>query len=161
MGKELKTNAMRILEKNQVSYEMYQYESDGFLDGVTVATKLSLPLDRTFKTLLAQGKSKEYLVYVIPVNEELDLKNAAKAAGEKSVELIPVKDITAVSGYVRGGCSPIGMKKRYRTFVHCSASNAGDIIVSGGRLGTQIRLSVTDLVTIIGAKLADITFHEK
>ncbi|MFA9463216.1 MAG: Cys-tRNA(Pro) deacylase [Velocimicrobium sp.] len=156
MGKEIKTNAMRILDKNKMKYKMYQYESDGFLDGVTVANKLGQSLDVTFKTLVAQGKSKEYYVFVIPVAKELELKKAAKAVSEKSVELIPVKEITSVSGYVRGGCSPIGMKKQYKTIIHRSALERESIIFSGGRIGTQIEMNPKELLDLIHAGEADI-----
>lgn len=108
--KEIKTNAMRILEKNKIPYEVLQYECDEFIDGLHTAQKTGAPVEQSFKTLIVQGKSKEYYVVVIPIALEIDLKKAAKAVGEKSVELIHVKDITKVSGYVRGGCSPLGMK---------------------------------------------------
>lgn len=156
MGKEVKTNAMRILDKNKIKYEMYQYESDGFLDGVSVANKLSLPLEATFKTLVAQGKSLEYYVFVIPVAEEVELKKAAKAVGEKSVELIPVKELTKITGYVRGGCSPLGMKKQFKTVIHQSALELEQIIFSGGRLGAQIRMQPKELLDLIRGTTADI-----
>ena len=156
MGKEIKTNAMRILEKNKVAYEMHLYESEGFMDGVSVATKLSQPLEKTFKTLVAQGKTKNYYVFVIPVAKEVDMKKAAKAVGEKSVEMIPVKDLTSVTGYVRGGCSPVGMKKQFPTVIHESAKAQSTIMVSGGRLGSQIELKPEELAKIIRAKFADI-----
>ena len=116
--KEIKTNAMRILDKNKISYEVLQYECDEFIDGLHTAQKTGAPVEQSFKTLIVQGKSKEYYVVVIPIALEIDLKKAAKAVGEKSVELIHVKDITKVSGYVRGGCSPLGMKKQYPTIIH-------------------------------------------
>ena len=156
MEKEVKTNAMRFLEKNKIDYKMYQYECDGFLDGVSVATKLGQPLETTFKTLIAQGKSKNYYVYVIPVAEELDLKKAAKAVSEKAVELIPVKDITKISGYVRGGCSPLGMKKQFQTVLHMSALEQEKIVFSGGRIGTQIEMNPKELIELIGANVEDI-----
>ena len=156
MAKELKTNAMRLLDKNRIEYKMHLYECDGFLDGVSVANKLGQSLSVTFKTLIAQGKSKEYYVFVIPVAEELELKKAAKAVIEKSVELISVKDITKVSGYVRGGCSPIGMKKQFKTVLHNSALEQEKIIFSGGRLGTQIEMKPDQLINLIHANVADI-----
>lgn len=156
MGKEVKTNAMRFLDKNKVSYEMHLYESDGFMDGVSVAKKLSQPLEKTFKTLVAQGKTKNYYVFVLPVAEEVDMKKAAKAVGEKSVELLPVKELTVVTGYVRGGCSPIGMKKQFPTVIHESAKGQDTIMVSGGRLGSQIELNPAELAQVIRAEFADI-----
>ncbi|WP_270251986.1 Cys-tRNA(Pro) deacylase, partial [Clostridium perfringens] len=122
--KKLKTNAMRILDSKKVSYEMLSYESeDGKIDGISVAHKIGVDEKNVFKTLVAQGTSKELYVFVIPVAEELDLKNAAKIAGEKKVEMIAVKDIMKYTGYIRGGCSPIGMKKNYKTFIHESAED--------------------------------------
>lgn len=107
MGKEVKTNAMRILDRNKVSYEILQYECDEFIDGLHTAEKTGAPVEQSFKTLVMQGKTGEYYVFVIPIAEEVDLKEAAKAVGEKSVEMIHVKDITKITGYVRGGCSPL------------------------------------------------------
>ena len=127
--KELKTNAMRILEKNKVPYEAIQYECEEFIDGLHTAQKTGAPVEQSFKTLVVQGKSREYYVLVIPIAEEIDLKTAAKAVGEKSVEMIHVKDITKVTGYVRGGCSPLGMKKNYPTVIHESAKNYEQIYV--------------------------------
>ena len=109
--KEIKTNAMRILDRQKIKYEVLQYECDEFIDGLHTAEKTGAPVEQSFKTLVAQGKSKQYYVLVLPIAEEVDLKKAAKAVGEKSIEMIHVKDITAVSGYVRGGCSPIGIEK--------------------------------------------------
>lgn len=160
MGKEVKTNAMRFLDKNKVPYEIHFYESDGFLDGVSVARKLSQPLEKTFKTLVAQGKTKNYYVFVIPVAEELDMKKAARAVGEKSMELLMLKELTAVTGYVRGGCSPIGMKKQFPTVIHESAGQEQTIMVSGGRLGSQIEIAPMVLAEVIRAKFADIIMKE-
>ena len=112
--KEVKTNAMRILDKNKIFYETINYECDEFIDGLHTAEKTGAPVEQSFKTLVAQGKSKEYYVLVIPIAEEVDLKKAAKVLGEKSIEMIHVKDITKVTGYVRGGCSPLGMKSYIR-----------------------------------------------
>ena len=121
--KEIKTNAMRILDRQKIKYEVLQYECDEFIDGLHTAEKTGAPVEQSFKTLVAQGKSKQYYVLVLPIAEEVDLKKAAKAVGEKSIEMIHVKDITAVSGYVRGGCSPIGMKKQYPTVIQECAAN--------------------------------------
>ena len=115
MAKEVKTNAMRFLEKNKIDYKMQTYECDEFVDGIDTATKLGQPLEETFKTLVAHGKSGNYYCFLLPVAMELDLKKAAKSVDEKSVELLHVKDITKVTGYVRGGCTPIGMKKQFMT----------------------------------------------
>ena len=140
MGKELKTNAMRFLDTKKIAYEVQAYQCDEFIDGVHVAEKLGQPLDETFKTIVAQGKSGNYYCFLLPVAEELDLKKAAKSVGEKSVELLHVKDITKVTGYVRGGCTPIGMKKQFMTVVHSSAQELEKFYISGGRIGMQIHL---------------------
>ena len=155
-AKEVKTNAMRILEKNKISFEVKTYDCDEFVDGVHIADMLGQPYDQSFKTLVMQGKSKEYHVFVLPVDKEVDLKKAARVVGEKSLEMVHVKDINAVTGYIRGGCTPIGMKKQYDTVVHESAKNFDQIIVSGGRLGSQILLAPEDLIQVTGGKFADI-----
>ncbi len=153
--KKLKTNAMRILDSKKVSYEMLSYESeDGKIDGISVAHKIGVDEKNVFKTLVAQGTSKELYVFVIPVAEELDLKNAAKIAGEKKVEMIPVKDIMKYTGYIRGGCSPIGMKKNYKTFIHESAEDLDFIIFSAGKIGHQIKMNPKDLVSVVEGKFA-------
>lgn len=155
--KEVKTNAMRILEKNKIDFEVRTYECDEFIDGIHIADKLGQPYEQSFKTLVLQGKSKEYHVFVLPIAEEVDLKKAAKVVGEKSLEMVPVKEINAVTGYVRGGCTAIGMKKQYNTVVHESARGFERIIISGGRLGSQIFLSPEDLVKATRGRFADIT----
>ncbi|EGT0013128.1 Cys-tRNA(Pro) deacylase [Clostridium perfringens] len=153
--KKLKTNAMRILDSKKVSYEMLSYESeDGKIDGISVAHKIGVDEKNVFKTLVAQGTSKELYVFVIPVAEELDLKNAAKIAGEKKVEMIPVKDILKHTGYIRGGCSPIGMKKNYKTFIHESAEDLDFIIFSAGKIGHQIKMNPNDLVSVVEGEFA-------
>ncbi|MDU1308733.1 MAG: Cys-tRNA(Pro) deacylase [Clostridium perfringens] len=153
--KKLKTNAMRILDSKKVSYEMLSYESeDGKIDGISVAHKIGVDEKNVFKTLVAQGTSKELYVFVIPVAEELDLKNAAKIAGEKKVEMIAVKDIMKYTGYIRGGCSPIGMKKNYKTFIHESAEDLDFIIFSAGKIGHQIKMNPKDLVSVVEGKFA-------
>ncbi|HHD2805299.1 TPA: Cys-tRNA(Pro) deacylase, partial [Clostridium perfringens] len=152
---KLKTNAMRILDSKKVSYEMLSYESeDGKIDGISVAHKIGVDEKNVFKTLVAQGTSKELYVFVIPVAEELDLKNAAKIAGEKKVEMIAVKDIMKYTGYIRGGCSPIGMKKNYKTFIHESAEDLDFIIFSAGKIGHQIKMNPKDLVSVVEGKFA-------
>ena len=157
MSKEVKTNAMRILDKNHISYETIQYECDTFIDGLHTAEKTGAPVEQSFKTLVAKGKSKQYYVFVVPIAEEVKLKHAAKAVGEKSIELIPVKEITKVTGYVRGGCSPLGMKKLFPTVIHKSAENYDKIYISGGRIGTTICLNPLELAQIINGKFEDIT----
>ncbi|MCD7891875.1 MAG: Cys-tRNA(Pro) deacylase [Ruminococcus sp.] len=156
MAKELKTNAMRFLDKNNIEYKINIYECEEFIDGVTVAEKLRQPMEEAFKTLVAQGKSGNYYCFLLPVAMELDLKKAAKSVGEKSVELLHVKDITRVTGYVRGGCTPIGMKKQFMTVVHSSAEELELFYISGGRIGTQIQLSPQELVKAIRGKFEDI-----
>ena len=154
--KAQKTNAMRILDRAGVPYRVNYYDCDEFIDGVHIADQLSQPYDRTFKTLVATGKSGAYYVFAVPVAETLDLKKAAKAVGEKSVELLHVKDIRAVTGYIRGGCTPIGMKKQYPTVVHASALGFDELILSGGCLGAQIFIAPEDLVKVTGAKVEEI-----
>lgn len=156
MGKEVKTNALRILDKQKIPYEFQTYECGEFTDGMETVRRLNLKAEEVFKTLVTVGKSGEHFVFVIPVAEELDLKKAAKAAGEKSVELIPVKDITKITGYVRGGCTSIGMKKQFPTFLHESAFDQETIWVSGGRIGLQIRIAPEDLLKANGGKRCDL-----
>jgi len=156
MGKELKTNAMRFLDKSKIEYTVQTYECDEFIDGIHTAEKLGQPLEETFKTLVAQGKSGSFYCFLIPVALELDMKKAAKSVGEKSVELIHVKDITKITGYVRGGCTPIGMKKQFMTVVHESAAELPQFYISGGRIGVQIHLSPQELVKAIRGKFEDI-----
>lgn len=155
--KDVKTNAMRILDKNKVPYTVHTYECEEFIDGVHIADMLGQSYDRSFKTLVAVGKSGNYYVYDIPVDQELDMKKAAKAVGEKSVELIHVKDIYQITGYIRGGCTPIGMKKNYPSVLHSSIMDYETVIISGGRLGSQIEITPADLVRVLRAKVADIT----
>ena len=155
--KQQKTNAMRILDSNKIEYNIYIYETDdNHIDGISVAHKLNKDENMVFKTLIAQGTSKNFYVFVIPVAESLDMKKAAKSAGEKNVEMIHVKDINKVTGYIRGGCSPVGMKKLYPTFVHESGKDLEKIIVSGGKIGFQIELNPEDLKKTINFKYADI-----
>ncbi len=151
--KEVKTNAMRILESMKIPFTQHTYECKEFTDGVQIADMLGLPHEKVFKTLVTEGNSKNYYVFVIPVAEELDLKKAAHSVGEKSVEMLPVKQINQVTGYIRGGCTAIGMKKQYVTRIDSSAETQPTIIVSGGRLGSQIELAPEDL-----AKATDADF---
>ena len=156
MGKEVKTNAMRILDRNKINYEINTYECDEFIDGVTIADKLNQSYDMSFKTLVTVGKSKNYYVFVIPVDKELDMKKAANAVGEKNVEMLHVKDINAVTGYIRGGCTPIGMKKQYKTVINDTVRNFEKIIISGGRIGAQILLAPDDLIKVTAAVVLDV-----
>ena len=159
--KEGKTNAMRILERNKIPYETISYECDEFIDGLHTAEKTGTPVEQTFKTLVAQGKSKEYYVLVIPIAEEVDLKAAARILGEKSIEMIHVKDITKITGYVRGGCSPLGMKKLYPTIIQESAQQFDTIYVSGGRIGSPILVNTNALAQVVNAKFADFTEKDR
>lgn len=160
MGKEVKTNAMRILEKQKVPYELLTYECDDFIDGIHVADKTGTPYEQSFKTLVMEGKSGNYYVFVVPIAKEVDRKAAARAVGEKTVDMIHVKDIQKVTGYIRGGCSPIGMKKQYVTVFDESAGNFSEIYVSGGRIGTTLKVSVEGLLKVSRGTLAPITMEE-
>lgn len=154
---QAKTNAMRILDAKKVSYDMLTYDNkDGKIDGVSVAEKIGRDPKVVYKTLVAQGHSKAIYVFVIPVAKELDLKKAAKAAAEKNVEMIPVKDIQKWTGYIRGGCSPIGMKKEYKTFLDESCRQIDSIIVSAGKIGVQIVLTPENLKELTKAELIDL-----
>ncbi|MGG3469385.1 Cys-tRNA(Pro) deacylase [Neobacillus pocheonensis] len=153
-----KTNAMRILDAKKVQYDILTYDNkDGKIDGVSVAEKVGKNPNEVYKTLVAQGASKNIYVYVIPVAEELDLKKAAKAAEEKNVEMLPVKDIQKWTGYIRGGCSPIGMKKEYKTFIDESCLEIQTIVVSAGKIGMQIVLEPEKLKELTKAKIIDIS----
>ncbi|PFP31024.1 Cys-tRNA(Pro) deacylase [Bacillus sp. AFS073361] len=154
---QAKTNAMRILDAKKVSYDMLTYDhKDGKIDGVSVAEKVGRDPKEVYKTLVAQGASKNIYVFVIPVAEELDLKRAAKAAGEKNIEMLPVKDIQKWTGYIRGGCSPIGMKKEYKTFIDEQARDLDTIIVSAGKIGVQIALAPARLQEVTKADIVPI-----
>ena len=155
-----KTNAMRILEKEKIPYEMYTYPvTEEHQDGVTVAKLCGQDVDTVFKTLVCKGASKNHFVFVIPVAAELDLKKAARAASEKSMEMIHVNDINKITGYIRGGCSPIGMKKLFPTFFHESALEQKAIIVSGGKRGFQIQCEPRQLASACKGQFADLIFH--
>lgn len=159
MAKEQKTNAMRILDRNKVDYTVNLYDCKEFVDGVTVADQLGQPYESSFKTLVAVGKSGGHFVFVLPIAQELDMKAAARSVGEKAIELIHVKDILALTGYVRGGCTPIGMKKAFPTVIHETVKDFDTVIVSGGRIGAQIMLAPADLLRVTNAKTADIIQH--
>ena len=152
-----KTNAMRILDSNRLSYEVLSYaHGTEPVAGLAVAKQLQEDPEQVFKTLVTVANTKEYIVFVIPVAYELQLKKCAKAAGVKSVEMIHVKDINKLTGYVRGGCSPIGMKKQFRTFVHESCTRLPAMMFSGGKIGVQIKMQPDDLLKLIHAETADI-----
>jgi Cys-tRNA(Pro)/Cys-tRNA(Cys) deacylase len=154
--KEVKTNAMRILDRTGTDYRVITYECDEFVDAQQIADQLHQPHERMYKTLVTRGKSGDYFVFVIPIDGELDLKKAARSVGEKSVEMIHVKDINAVTGYIRGGCTPIGMKKQYVTRISEDAGALDTMIVSGGKLGAQIELRPEDLLRVSEAEYADL-----
>lgn len=154
--KENKTNAMRILDKNRISYRTKTYECDEFIDGVHVADLNGDPYDQSFKTLVTVGKSGQHYVFVIPIDKEIDFKKAAKIVGEKSIEMIHVKDINAITGYIRGGCTPLGMKKLFPTVIQESAKEFDEIIISGGKIGMQILLNPLDLANVTHAQFDDI-----
>ena len=154
--KEIKTNAMRILEKLGITFKHYTYECDEFVDAIRIADLLQLPYEKVFKTLVTVGNSKNHFVFVIPIAEELDLKAAARSVGEKSVEMIPVKSINEVTGYIRGGCTAVGMKKQYVTRVDSVAQGQETIIVSGGRIGSQLELKPDELCRAANAQYAEL-----
>ncbi|MDS0525385.1 Cys-tRNA(Pro) deacylase [Clostridium sp. SHJSY1] len=152
-----KTNAMRLLDKNNIKYNTISYENkDGKIDGIAVAEKIGKDVNTVFKTLVTQGNSKELYVFVIPVIEELDLKKAAMVAGEKNLDMIHVKDINKYTGYIRGGCSPLAMKKAYKTFIHNSAEKFSNIVFSAGKIGLQIEVNPLELASVIEAKFENI-----
>ena len=155
MAKEAKTNAMRMLDRQKVKYEAFSYECDEFIDGLHSADKIGAPYDQSFKTLVMEGKSGGYFVFVVPIEKEVDRKAAAKAVGEKTVDMIHVKDITKITGYVRGGCSPIGMKKQYPTVIQECAAQFDKVYVSGGRIGTTLCMAPEDLKKVSRAEYAD------
>ncbi len=153
----VKTNAVRLLDLKKVDYILREYEAPGgFLDGVSVARATGIEPERVFKTLVAQGASGEYYVCVIPVEKELDLKKAAKHFGEKKLEMIHARDITKVTGYIKGGCSPVGMKKQFRTAVDESARRFERIVVSAGKVGLQMDLPLKSLTEATTAELAEL-----
>ena len=152
----VKTNVMRILDFEKISYNTYDYSKSNALSGEEVAKQLSQDPNRVFKTLVTQAKSREYYVFMIPVNCELDLKKAAKAVNEKSIDMIPQKELLKVTGYIHGGCSPIGMKKCFKLTVHRSAEEAESIIFSAGKIGYQVELSPNDLKKIVPFECSDI-----
>ena len=151
-----KTNAMRKLDAMKIPFQEYTYEGDGTLTGVDVAAMLGQNADQVFKTLVTVGRTGEHYVFMIPVADELDLKKAAKAVGEKSVEMVKSKELLGLTGYIHGGCSPIGMKKYFKTTVHETAILYDTIIFSGGKIGYQIELPLSDLEKVITLQTADV-----
>lgn len=164
--KTAKTNAIRLLDSKKIKYVLREYEApDGFLSGIEVAHATGMPIEKVFKTLVTVGASKEHYVCVIPVAEELNLKKAAKHFDEKKLEMLPSRELTSLTGYIKGGCSPVGMKKPLKTAIDLHALNeevsgserTGSIIVSGGKVGLQMELALKDLMSIAAADLADLT----
>ena len=157
MADKAKTNAMRKLDSMKIPYKEHFYADTGAISGTEVASVLGEDPDKVFKTLVTTGKSGTHYVFMIPVNCELDLKKAASAAGEKNIEMLRAKDLLPLTGYVHGGCSPIGMKKVFRTFIHNTADSFDAIFCSGGKIGFQIELSVENLRKVIRVESADVT----
>jgi len=160
MGKkEVKTNAMRILDRMKISYEYDTYECDEFVDGLQVADMLGTDRSLVYKTLVTGGEGGGFYVFVIPIEAEIDFKKAARVVGEKSLEMLHLKDLTKVTGYIRGGCTAIGMKKQYPTVIQESAQSLSHMYVSGGKLGMQLKLAPEDLRRAADASYADV-IHE-
>ena len=158
MKKEEKTNVMRILDQKKINYVSHCYADTDAISGVEVATVLQQDPNQVFKTLVTIGNSNSYYVFLVPVNRELDLKKAAKAVGEKSISMIKSKDLLPLTGYIHGGCSPIGMKKSYKTVIDASAADFDIIIFSGGKIGYQVELSLDDLKQVLRFDCKDIIF---
>ena len=152
-----KTNAVRMLDQKKVSYELLQYSpDDGKIDGVSVAEKIGEDFRHVFKTLVTISASNYLYIFVIPVAAELDLKRAARVAGEKKVDLLPVADLQKYTGYIRGGCSPVGMKKLYPTFIDQKAEEFSTIIVSAGKIGMQMKVGIADLLKVTNGQIASV-----
>jgi Cys-tRNA(Pro)/Cys-tRNA(Cys) deacylase len=156
MAKEDKTNVMRVLDGKKIPYTSHMYEPDATMSGAQIAAILGEDADKVFKTLVTRGKTGAYYVFVIPVEKELDLKKAAKAVSEKSIAMIPQKELLPLTGYVHGGCSPIGMKKTFPTVIHETAKNYEKIFFSAGKVGYQVEVAVTDLERVIRYTLEDV-----
>ena len=157
MKKEEKTNVMRVLDGKKIPYESHTYKPDATMTGEEIAAILGEDSAKVFKTLVTQGKSGAYYVFVVPVKEELDLKKAAKASGEKAVSMIKQKELLPLTGYVHGGCSPIGMKKQFRTFIDQSAEGQKVIFFSAGRIGAQVEMDPSELAALVKASFRDLT----
>lgn len=151
-----KTNVMRMLDQKNIKYKHYDYTATDAISGAEVAEALNENPKTVFKTLVTVGKTSNHYVFLVPVAEELDLKKAAKVVGEKKVEMVPAKELLPLTGYIHGGCSPIGMKKQFKTFIDISAKNFETIIFSGGKIGSQVELSLTELKKVISFRLVDI-----
>lgn len=156
-----KTNAIRALEQKKIPFTFHEYPSDVALSGVEVAELIGQPVEKVYKTLVTVGKSNTHYVFVVPAAAELDLKKAAKAAGEKSVEMVKSKELLSLTGYVHGGCSPVGMKKPFATFIDVSAEALPTIIVSGGKIGFQVEIAPSELAKIVRYKFADLTVDKQ
>ena len=156
MKKEEKTNVMRILDGKKINYKSYNYTDTDAISGIEVATVLNKNPNQVFKTLVTTSKSKNNYVFLVPVKEELDLKKAAKAVGEKSVEMLKSKELLPLTGYIHGGCSPIGMKKQFKTVIDSTASSYDTIIFSGGKIGYQVEISLNELEKVLSYILEDI-----
>lgn len=159
MKKEEKTNVMRVLDSKKIAYQSYNYVSTGAISGTEVAEALGENPDAVFKTLVTVSKSKNYYVFLVPVEKELDLKKAASVVGEKKIEMLKAKELLPLTGYVHGGCSPIGMKKFFKTIIDQSAEQFDTIMFSGGKIGYQVEVSLKDLSKVIRYELADITIE--
>ena len=155
-NKEEKTNVMRTLEQKKIPYTAFSYDSDGPIDGVSVAAEVGLDAAGVFKTLVTKGASGAYYVFDIPVAENLDLKKAAKAVGEKSIAMLPQKELLPLTGYVHGGCSPVGMKKQFPTVFHETVNDLELVAVSAGKIGHQVQVKPADLLNLLRAKTADV-----
>lgn len=156
MKKEEKTNVMRVLDGKKISYKSHSYEPDATMSGEEIARILGEDANKVFKTLVTQGKSNAYYVFVVPVESELDLKKAAKVSGEKSIGMIKQKELLPLTGYVHGGCSPIGMKKHFKTYIHNTVQEIDKVFVSAGKVGFQIELLPQDLIDVADCEVADI-----
>ena len=154
--KDVKTNVMRVLEQKNIPYIAHSYPTDGAIDGVSVATMLGQDIECVFKTLVAKGASGGYYVFDIPVAETLDLKKAAKTVGEKSIAMLPQKELLPLTGYVHGGCSPVGMKKQFPTVFHETVEIIDTIMVSAGKIGCQVQCEPAALMELLDARAADI-----
>ena len=155
--KEEKTNVMRILEQKKITYSAHSYASSGAISGTEVAQALGQNPAQVFKTLVTQGASKSYYVFMIPVAEELDLKKGARAVGEKSIAMIKSKELLPLTGYIHGGCSPIGMKKQFPTFTDATAANFETILFSAGKIGYQVEITLEELRKVLKFELIDLT----
>lgn len=157
MAKRIKTNALRILDRNKIKYNILSVEvKDGTINGEIIAREFGKDPSLVHKTLVTRGQSKELYVFIVPVSEELDLKKAAAATFEKKIEMLPHKDLNTFTGYVKGGCSPVGMKKKYKTFINTKAAEKETIIVNGGKIGLLVELPLNNLLSVVNGHLKDL-----